>query len=153
MSDETELSWEEFVDRFKPITNPRYSGTEEKYEQGQYEFYPTDKNDMQFIGIAQKIAPECIWTQVGNEVTEIVSGFHWINTFMYYLTEVPTDEKADDYYSIDKSRWGCAHVLDDDIDLNEQEFDDDHDAELLNEGKKEDIRSRGCGWPKGAENG
>jgi len=169
------LTWEEWVDEFEPVLDPLRPKDADKYGQQQYEF---ETYDPEYAKLRELGKPFHIWTLIssGNSGC-IIEGMHLVDRMLYFLTEKPfKDHKT---YTVDKHTYGCAHVLDDDIDLNEQEFDDDeypdgmtpditcedldriiecnqagddHSYELLKEGQKEVIRSRGCGWPKGAEN-
>ena len=81
----TYLTYDEWFDKYKPITN-HITGYNEKH-------FETFGEEQDFV-IAQP--NENVWTEVdGDEGTYIVSGFHYVNRIQYYVTENTWEEDVE----------------------------------------------------------
>lgn len=81
----TQLTWDEFVVRFRPKKNPIDPNA--SYEGCLLETYGEEGT---FVSLMNEMAPETVWTLVedddGNLV--VVDGMHWVNRLGYFVTEV-----------------------------------------------------------------
>ena len=93
----TQLTWDEFVERFRPKKNPIDPNA--SYDGCLLETYGEEAT---FVSLMNDLAPETVWTLVeddeGNLV--VVDGLHWVNRQGYLLTEVPR-EPNDTFLVID----------------------------------------------------
>jgi hypothetical protein len=81
----TYLTYDEWFDKYQPITN-HITGYDEKH-------FETFGEEQDFV-IAQP--NENVWTEVdGDEGTYIISGFHYVNRIQYYVTENPWEEDVE----------------------------------------------------------
>lgn len=89
------LSWEQFVDRFKPIKNPY---TDSDAHDGT--MFETFGKELEFV---KKQPNEKVWTFLAeDDVTWISEGYHFVNRIGYFVTEVPAAPGA--VYEIDFQR-------------------------------------------------
>jgi hypothetical protein len=78
------MTFEEWVDEFKPIVNPFSSDPEETR-------FETHGEEREFV-LNQH--PCNTWTEVDAEgrFTTVIEGFHYVNRLGYYVTEKPWEQ-------------------------------------------------------------
>ena len=105
------LTWEEWVDQFKPLKNPLKEPSDDVYEQEQYRFETYGEERDALIAHAAKISKDIsyinddvfsyYWTWVDwGDGGQIIEGCHWVNRLLYFITEKPYDPNK--YYSVDE---------------------------------------------------
>jgi len=81
----TILTYDEWYDKYQPITNT-FTGYEEKH-------FETFGEEVDFV---RSQDDNLIWTEIdGDEGTYIVSGFHFVNRIHYFITEKPWEEDVE----------------------------------------------------------
>jgi len=99
-----ELTFEEFEEKYKPIKNPLNPG--QGWDDFAFETYGED------LELVKSVPNEHIWTVMDCDGQFVVgNGFHFVNRFSYFITEVAHDEND------------CIEVIDED-DLLDGEIDD-----------------------------
>lgn len=85
---EGEISWDTWVEKYRPIPNPIASSP----AVDDVLMYETYGEELELI---KQTNPNNIWTMVdGDMSTIILAGWHFVNRIGYYITEVPwTDER------------------------------------------------------------
>lgn len=96
------LTWIEFVEQFKPITNT-ISDSYVKYGNFNYMFETYGKED-EFVRTFIEQNRVWTYTDIGNG-TVVSEGYHWVNRLGYYITEVPWVDGVD--YEIDLDLDTC----------------------------------------------
>ena len=81
----TELEYDEWYDKYKPITN----------DHDEIKVYETYGVDLEFI--ESIIEDNRVWTFIdGGDFSVITNGFMFVNRLCYYVTEVPWEGEAGD---------------------------------------------------------
>lgn len=82
-----EMTFDEWVEQFKPIKN----------RLGDVRMFETYGEDYEFVKVQN---PLCIWTYGdAGEGSYIVEGWHYVNRIGYYITEIPFNK--DETYFIE----------------------------------------------------
>ena len=77
------MIYEEWEEKYKPITNPLTKDTQ---------IFETYGEEYEFI---KKTDPMKIWTLVDGDIgTFIVDGWHYVNRIGYFVTEVPHNNES-----------------------------------------------------------
>jgi len=98
-----ELTWDEWVEKFKPIKNHI---TKYPNEHSEYESFETYGAEQEFV--ASKIDERLVWTMGdGDMCTYLSNGYHYINRINYYVCAVPYEEDTD-YQIIVSTEEECS---------------------------------------------
>ena len=90
MRKQVSLTWEEFVEQYKPINNHFTKDP----DQQMFETYGEEDDFVRSKPITN------IWTYVDVDMgTGTYNGYHWVNRIGYFITEVPWDQDTD--YEVD----------------------------------------------------
>ena len=84
------MTYEEWVETYKPIKNPRREGDEDNIE-----FYTHDDH----VIVSHHTERNAVWTWIDDNNGEpdfIISGCWHVNRLAYYITEVPYEGKRGD---------------------------------------------------------
>lgn len=82
------MQFKTWVKKFKPLDNPGGSSGDFAFE--------TYGEEYEKVKAALRKDPLTVWTMISCEgKEEIASGWHYVNRMVYYITEVPFDEKVD----------------------------------------------------------
>jgi hypothetical protein len=84
------MTYEEWVETYKPIKNPRREGDEDNIE--------FDTHDDHVI-VSHHAKRNAVWTWIDDNDGEpdyIISGYGRVNRLAYYITEVPYDNDNGD---------------------------------------------------------
>lgn len=86
--------WTKWVATYKPILNPQYNDENESYNGTMFETYG---EDLAYVMAHGQKHPNTVWTllDVGERQMPVVSGYHFVNRFGYFITEVPYNEGDD----------------------------------------------------------
>ena len=86
---EGEITWDQWVEKYKPIKNhlDKYSHPDTPY--GMFETFGAE------VDYVKEQDPNKIWTLVDGDCSSLMlAGWHFVNRIGYYITEVPwTDER------------------------------------------------------------
>jgi hypothetical protein len=85
-----EITWEEWVERFKPIKNhiTKYPDSTEEYSS-----FETYGDEVEFV--QSKIEENLVWTEAdGDMCTYMSNGYHYVNRFLYYVCTVPYEDNV-----------------------------------------------------------
>ena len=108
MTTKFDMTFDDWEEKYKPISNPRDGDI----------LFETYEEDMEFV---LKQNPACVWTDVDYDGKNfILSGLHFSNRLGYYVTEVPFVGET----PIEVELWE-----DDDEDYWEKEWAKDEDEE------------------------
>lgn len=105
MSKQVSLTWQEFQEQFKPLTNHFHEHDPELH-------FETYGEEDEFVRTF--IDQKRVWTytDVGNG-SVITEGYHWVNRLGYFVTEVPWEDDTD--YEVDlhlDTCEKCGEVID-----------------------------------------
>ena len=99
----TDITWEQFIERFKPIKNHLDSNAS-----CDGLMFETFDEEYAFVVAKHAENPNLVWTYLDCDGgTAIVSGWHYVNRIGYFITELPAtqgeefqifepDEESDD---------------------------------------------------------
>jgi hypothetical protein len=77
MTNLIELTYDAWVEQYKPVTD----------EDGNVRPFETYGADYETV---QSVDPACVWTRCDSSGFDYISnGLHWVDRFLYYVTEVP----------------------------------------------------------------
>jgi hypothetical protein len=77
------ITFDEFVETFKPINNPNNDWG------GEYSAFETYGDDWEFV----KSQPaNLVWTELAGDGSVIVNGFHYVNRLQYFVATVPVPD-------------------------------------------------------------
>jgi hypothetical protein len=86
-----ELTWDEWVEKFKPIKNTITKYPEPDAEYSSFETYGAEQ---EFV--ASKVDDRLVWTMGdGDMCTYLSNGYHYVNRLNYYVCSVPYEEDTD----------------------------------------------------------
>lgn len=89
-----QLTWEQFVEQYKPIKNKFTKDPDQV-------MFETYGEEVEFV---KQQDPYHIWTYVDGDTASLtINGWAFVNRIGYYVTEVPW--KEEDYYEIDIQPW------------------------------------------------
>lgn len=110
----TELTYEEWVDKYKPIKNHLVNDDTTSFE--------TYGDEVLFVCEQPN---STVWTELdGDNGVYLVSGYHLANRISYYVTEVPWDDSDDVCVTI------CTFVVCDCYNPDDEETEPDQDCDL-----------------------
>ena len=100
---DTKMSFEEWQDKYKPITN--FMRTKEDTD-----LFETYGDELAFVRGVNLFNPNRVWTLIeGDRGLWVTNGYHYVNRLNYFITEEPY-EGADEF-----------------VDVLYMEFDDEED--------------------------
>jgi len=98
-----EITWDEWVERFKPVKNHI---TKYPDDHAEYDSFETYGAEQEFV--ATKIEDRLVWTMGdGDMCTYLSNGYHYINRINYYVCTVPYEENVD-YQIIVSTELECS---------------------------------------------
>lgn len=94
---EGEISWDTFMEKYKPVKNHLDKYADPKAEYGLFETYGEE------LDYVKSQDPNKVWTLVDGEMSTLVfAGYHWVNRIGFYITQEPwTDEREQVLVSVD----------------------------------------------------
>lgn len=128
MSDFQELTMDEWIAKYKPITNHIDTNASFQDESGNGIMFETYGEEVEFVHNAN---PLCIWTYgTGDDGGSYIwNGYHYINRLGYFITEVPAPTEEECVIQIKVSSYwfyceGCDAEIEDDGQLINDKFYD-----------------------------
>jgi hypothetical protein len=92
------LDFDEWETTFKPMKNPLVDNPDTRPPDG-YRFETYGQED-DYVRAFAEVAPLHVWTMLdGEEDLVITDGWHFVNRFAYFITDLPAD--PDTHYEID----------------------------------------------------
>lgn len=88
-ADANKITFEDWVEQHKPITNPDGQGGPNI--DGRMIMFETYGKDLEFVKTMLCSKPQNVWTLLddGEGFDLIVAGYHYVNRLGYFITEVP----------------------------------------------------------------
>ena len=100
MSQEVILTYDKWVEKFKPIANIAATarGEEAAFDGTMFETYGDDLEAVRQTG---SLLPERIWTLIdGDEGQVITNGFHIVNRVGYFICAESVDPKGPPFFEV-----------------------------------------------------
>jgi hypothetical protein len=109
----SEMTYEQWVEKYKPIKNHLVTDDTTSFE--------TYGEELQFVILSDDYK---VWTELdGDNGVYLVSGYHIVNRISYYVTEIPWQEDEDICITV------CEFVVCDCFDPDDEETEPDQDCD------------------------
>lgn len=83
------ITEDEWIEQYKPTLNIFHNDPDQSWNGTVYETFGEELAHVQKIN---DITPQFVWTLLDSDGFAIVSGYHHVNRFGYFITELPADE-------------------------------------------------------------
>jgi hypothetical protein len=86
------MTFEEWLDKYKPINNHLDSNASFQDEAGNGIMFETFGMDLEYVLSIANSEPQRVWTYMDGDIgTFVGDGYHLVNRIGYFITEVPCE--------------------------------------------------------------